>query len=62
MCVDIYNDSWGVCPIYRVSGEQQPVEIVCYSYFTTHSTRDFANFRLRGLLDENDVELSLCLK
>ena len=30
--------------------------------FATQSARDFANFGPRGLLDEDDVELSLGLK
>ena len=66
MDVDICNDSRGVQPISRVSGKQQPVGMVYCSYkiisFTTYSTRDFANFGPRELLDEYDVKLSLHLE
>jgi len=65
MDIDKSYDSGRVWPIVSVSGEKQPIGMICCSYeifpFTIQSAGDFANFRLEWLLNEYDVELGKSL-
>ena len=61
MDIDKSYDSGKVWPIISVSGEKQPIGMICHSYkifpFAIQSTRDFVNFGLGWLLDKYDVKL-----
>ena len=65
MDIDKRYDSGRVQPIIGVSGEKQPIGMVCHFYkifpFTIQSAGYFANFRPGWLLDEYNVKLGKSL-
>ena len=65
MDIDKCYDSGRVRPIISISGEKQPIGMVCCSYeifsFTIQSAGDFVNFGPGWLLDEYNIELGKSL-
>ena len=64
--VDVYDYSGGVQLIWRSSGKQKPVRMICCSYqnftFAIQWARDFMDFGPRRFLDEDDIKLDLSLE